>query len=137
MLLSALTFAVALQAAPDLALKGYSVSARGTQPVGELTVAPRKGKSLLLHVAPERARFIAPPRAAKLNPSRRPAKKDFVVNPQMVNCKSNGPEPVASSEKLRAVPLSKLPRAHGERAVARLVDGCPVAVTIAQGPIER
>lgn len=133
MLLSALTLAAALQAAPEIVLKGSPMGARPAeraQPVGELTVAPRR----------QRVWAVVPPRTSKLGPPRmrRSAlKKDFVVNPQMVNCKSNGPELVANSEKLRAVPLSKMPKAHGERAVARLVDGCPVAVTIAQGPIER
>lgn len=130
MILSALAFAAALQAAPDITLKGHPLGMRPadrTQPVGELTVAPRKA----------RARFVAPPRTFKLalpRARRLASKKDFVVDPQMVNCKSNGPELVSSSEKLRAVPLAKMPKAHGERAVARLVDGCPVAVTIAQGP---
>lgn len=130
MILSAFAFAAALQAAPDITLKGYPLGMRPAdraQPVGELTVAPRK----------QRVWAVAPPRTFKLVPPRtRPPtpKKDFVVNPQMVNCKSIGPELVSSSEKLRAVPLAKMPKAHGERAVARLVDGCPVAVTIAQGP---
>lgn len=137
MLLSALALAAALQATPDIALKGYPLGERA-KPAGELTIAPRKVKSVLLHQAPERSRFIAPPRRTfKLGPPRPLPKKDFVVNPQTVNCRSTAPELVSSSETLQAVPLSKMPKARGERAVARMVDGCPVPVLIAQEPIGR
>ncbi len=55
-----------------------------------------------------------------------------MVNPQTVNCRSSAPELVGNPESLKAHPLSKMPKAYGERAVARMVDGCPVPVLIAQ-----
>jgi hypothetical protein len=117
-----------------MALKGYVIGERPAsraQSVGELTIAPRKAMPRLPAPPQMRSRFT-PSRTFK-----RAGPKDFVVNPQMANCRGEGPELIANAEMLQGQPLSKMPKARGERAVARLVDGCPVAVTIAQGPIER
>ena len=62
----------------------------------------------------------------------RPAKAPFKVKAPRVSCHSNGLSRASHPETLTARPLSKLPKAHGERAVARLVDGCPVPVLIAR-----
>lgn len=129
MLLSALTFAAALQAAPEIGLTGYlngqRPSAR-TQPVGELIVVPHAAKPATVKEAralswSRRAFKPAPPLG-------------FVRGPQAPGCRNNGLEHAGHPEALQVQPLSKMPKAHGERAVARLVDGCPVAVMIAQTP---
>ena len=54
----------------------------------------------------------------------------FVIGPQARGCKRTAPELVGKPDALTAQPLTKMPMAHGEWAVARLVDGCPVAVPI-------
>lgn len=130
MLLPALAFAVALQATPEIGLKGHLNGVRvadRAQPVGELTVTPRKVR--VVEAAPRTAH---PRRTFKPQP-----RLGFVRNPQMADCRTDGLELAGNPEMLKAQPLSKLPKAHGERAVVRLVDGCPVAVMIAQGPVTR
>lgn len=128
MLLSALTLAAMLQAAPEIGLTGHLNGQRlsdRTQPVGELVV-PRKAKSVVLDKAPAPARALSW-RARKPTPP-----LGFVRGPQAAGCKNNGLEQAGHPETLKVQPLSKMPRARGEHAVARLVDGCPVAVLIAQ-----
>ncbi|USQ95571.1 hypothetical protein [Caulobacter sp. RL271] len=132
MLLSALALAALLQTAPVEGQKGYLLQHQPfdwAHPAKKRTL-PFSKQAQAFTIEAARARD------ARRGTFRRPPqpRKTFVVNPQMVNCKSNGPELVASSETPRLQPLSKMPKAHGERAVARLVDGCPVAVTIAQAP---
>jgi hypothetical protein len=149
MLLSALTLAAMLQIAPvatpmatsvvipqaasAVGLKGYLSEARPAgiaQSVGELSVPVPKAARVA------RAKAAYEGRAQRFVPSfkRKPLRsmRGFVRNPQMVNCDSNGLTPAGGPETQQLQPLSRMPRAHGERAVARLVDGCPVAVTIAQ-----
>jgi hypothetical protein len=127
MLLSAVFFAAALQAAPEIGLtgrlNGQPPSARA-QPVGELIVVPRAAKPATVKEAralswSRRAFKPAPPLG-------------FVRGPQAPGCRNNGLEQAGHPETLTVQPLSKMPKAHGELAVARLVDGCPVAVLIAQ-----
>jgi hypothetical protein len=132
MLLSALALAAALQAAPNAGQQGYVFNdnlSDTAQPIEKRTL-PRVSQSIpwAIQAYPVRS-------SGRLAYKRPPM--GFVRNPQMVNCKSTGPELVASSERLQALPLSKMPKARGERAVARLVDGCPVAVPIEPGPVER
>jgi hypothetical protein len=50
----------------------------------------------------------------------------------MTSCNGQGLTQAGHPETLTVQPLSKMSKAHGERAVARLVDGCPVAVVIAE-----
>lgn len=119
MLLSALTLAAMLQAAPEIGMTG--------QPVGELTI-PRKAKSVFLDKAPARSRFVFPAPGA----FRHAPPLGFVRGPQAAGCRNNGLDQAGHPETLTVQPLSKMPKAHGELAVARLVDGCPVAVLIAQ-----
>jgi len=127
MLLSALTFAAMLQAAPEMGLTGHldgQRSSAGAQPVGELVVIPHAAKPATVKGAralswSRRAFKPAPPLG-------------FVRGPQAPGCRNNGLEHAGHPETLEVQPLSKMPKAHGERAVARLVDGCPVAVLIAQ-----
>jgi hypothetical protein len=129
MLLSALALAALLQAAPDIQLKGYLVAPRladRTQPVGELIMpVPRRAKGAA-YKASTRSRAVSP---FKAKPAPRP---DFFRNQQMASCDSHGLTQAGHPEALTVQPLSKMPQAHGERAVARLVGGCPVAVMIAQ-----
>lgn len=128
MFLSALALAALLQTAPNAGQQGYvfngSLSDKG-QPIEKRTL-PRVSQSIpwSIQVYPVRRRF-----AYKRPPL------GFVRNPQMTDCKDAAPQPVGHPEALQAQPLSQMPKAHGERAVARLVDGCPVAVLVAQsGP---
>ncbi len=125
MLLSALAFAAALQAAPMADQQGALLK---HEPFD--WARPHKKPALsspeFRPWTPEGARF----RVAKRG-NFKPTPRDFVVNPQMTNCKT-APQLVGHPETLTVQPLSKMPEAHGERAVARLVDGCPVAVMIAQ-----
>ncbi len=135
MFMSAVLFAAALQAAPEIGLKGLRPSDRALS-VGELSVAPRTRGSSLLHRSPAQLPFTAQSRGPfRIAP--KPPKKGFVYNPQMANCRSAAPELAGRPERLQAQPLSKMPEARGERAVARLVDGCPVAVLIHPGSVER
>lgn len=126
MLLSALAFAAALQAAPLADQQGYLLKHKPfdwTQPHKKQPVS-----------SPEALRWTAEEaraRVAKHGKFKASTPRDFVVNPQMTNCKT-APQLVGHPETLTVQPLSKMPKAHGERAVARLVDGCPVAAMIAQ-----
>lgn len=54
------------------------------------------------------------------------ARRDFVLNPMGANCESVLRK-ARDSGTTEIQPLSKMPSAHLEFAVARLVDGCPVA----------
>ena len=147
MLLSALTLAALLQAAPATppaaipeapsvaGQKGYLLQ-RGPYDPNQRVDQLRLPAPKLAHPAtPDevRARRYRSP-MFKVKPSRRP-RPDFARHPQMVSCDSNGLSRAGQPETLRTQPLSKLPGAHLERAVVRLVDGCPVTVMVAQnGP---
>lgn len=141
MLLSALTLAALLQAAPMAVIPEAApvVGGRGHllhdkpyvigQPVDQPRVPFRK-KSHAWMGEEAFTRFTAPSqRRTKRAP---PVKRDFAFNPQTVNCRSDALQKAARLDTLKIQPLSKLPKAHGERAVARLVDGCPVPVLVAQ-----
>lgn len=117
MFLSALALTALLTAQPVVS---------GATPVGELNLRPPE-------IASGAAKAKRPPitwsrdssRARKVRSAF--AGRDFVLNPQGANCESAlrmASRPAASE----AQPLSKMPSAHLEFAVARLVDGCPVAV---------
>ncbi len=151
MLLSALTLAAMLQAAPMAApmatsvavpqaapavgLKGYLLQRKPFNTADQVDQLRMPLAKRAHRMSPEAAlalaaRRSATPRQSKLAPPRRPL--NFVRGPQMANCENHGLERAGHPEAPQAQPLSKMPRAHGERAVARLVDGCPVAVLIAQ-----
>lgn len=114
MLLSALAFAAALQAAPMV----------------ELPPAPRVQ--------------LPPPPSAKVTRGAKQLEAWQARTMRMVNCNRFGvqraqgasPEPPSSAEALarrssgKAQKLGEMPAAHGERAVLRTVDGCPVATPI-------
>lgn len=122
MLLSALTFAALLQTAPVVGHKGYLLEQKPyetSQSVDQLRMPFPKTR----RPAPPR-----PPR--KLTFAPRP-KLSFVRGPQ-AHCRSAAPQPVGHPETLMVEPLSKMPMARGEWAVAHMVDGCPVAVLIKQ-----
>lgn len=120
MLLSALTLVALLQAAPVatsvvippagpvVAQKGYLLR--------KMPIDPAQRVDQLRMRPPKAVRRV----------------KAFEVKPPRVRCDSKGLSRASHPETLTAQPLSKLPKAHGERAVARLVDGCPVSVLIAQ-----
>jgi len=134
MFLSALALAVTLQAVPEISLKGYlvapSVVGRATQSVGELILPlPRKAAD----PTPARRFRTASPSVFKAKP-RPPAR--FLSNPHIAGCNA-APQFAANPQTLTLQPLSKMPKAHGERAVSRLIDGCAVAVPIQPGPTER
>ena len=130
MSLSALGLAAALLTAQPIAppttaprpLANQSPTSDATS-VGELHL-----RSPRAHRAPRAAR---PPISWSYTPSKArgvplPA-RGFVIYPLAENCRSGlsvarGP----AAEKMQ--PLSKMPSGHLELAVARLVDGCPVAV---------
>lgn len=112
MLLSAFALAALLRAAPAAPAATIPEAAR-PKPVDEALARP----------------FASPPSRVKRLP--RPA-PGFVRNPQMADCDRNRLENAGHPDIPAVQPLSKMPKAHAERAVVRLVDGCPVAVLIAQ-----
>lgn len=121
MLLSALTLAALLQAAPT----ATSVVIPEAAPiVGQMGYLLRR-KPFDPTQRVDHLRMRSPKTA-------RPAKALLKVKSPRVRCDSNELSRASHPETLTAQPLSKLPKAHGERAVARLVDGCPVPVLIAQ-----
>ena len=140
MFFSALTLAAVLQAAPVVIPEAPAIGGRKGYLLQRGPYDPNQRVDQLRLPAPKRAhpatpeevrarRYVAPP--FKMKPSRRP-RPDFVRHPQMVSCDSNGVSRAGHPDAPTAQPLSKLPKAHGERAVVRLVDGCPVSVLIAQ-----
>jgi hypothetical protein len=149
MLLSALTLAALLQIAPAAAStaptviipeatpvvgqKGYLLQRRPfntVDRVDQLRMPFAKHSRAMSPEAARAQRFVSP--SLKLKPQRKRPPVGFVRNPQMVSCDTNGLTRAGHPETATVQPLSKMPKAHGERAVARLVDGCPVAVMIAQ-----
>lgn len=119
MLLSALTLAIALQAAPV----APTVVIPDAAPIAGRNGPPLARKSLDTAQGVDQLRMRSPKaRRAKV----------FVVKPPGTSCDSKGLSRASHPEALTAQPLSKMPEAHAERAVVRLVDGCPVAVLIAQ-----
>ncbi len=125
MFLSALTLAALLQAAPLVELPPTPHVQLPPPPAVKMT----RGARQLEAWQTKPLETWRAPRTFKPRPL---PKKGFVVNPQTANCRSSAPELVGNRESLKAHPLSKMPKAHGERAVARMVDGCPVPVLIAQ-----
>jgi|GEM_PF-2417617 len=130
MFLSALTFAALLQAAPVAGQKGYLLQQKpfetGQRVDQPRLPFPRKSKSAM----GEAERAFPPTRigqAASPFP-----KKRIIRSPMTPGCGSEPLQRAAHPEVVQVQPLSKMPQAHGELAVARLVDGCPVAVLIAQ-----
>ncbi len=130
MLLSALALAAVLQTTPVAGEKSYLLQQKPfdtAQRVDQLRMPfPKKAKPMTGEGAPQR--FFAP-RAPRRVFKAPPA--TFVHAPMMANCHV-APQVVGHPETLQVQPLSKMPKARGERAVARLVDGCPVPVLIAQ-----
>jgi hypothetical protein len=124
MLLSALTLGALLQAAPLVEI-----------PPAPHVQLPPPPKATMTRGARQLEAWQTAPwetgRASRTFKARPLPRKSFVVNPQTANCRA-APELVGNPESLKAHPLSKMPRGHGERAVARMVDGCPVPVLIAQ-----
>ena len=119
MLLSALAFAAALQAAP------------------------------LVEIPPARLVQLPPPPTAKVTPGAKQLEAWQARTMQMmrtINCNRFGVqraegapsesqssvEALARRSSERAKKLGEMPAAHGERAVMRTVDGCPVATPIVQ-----
>jgi hypothetical protein len=155
MLLSALALAALLQvapmapsaaptvvipeAAPVIGRKGYLLQ---RQPFTADGVEQLRMPLAKRHraMSPEAARDFAArrpptPRRPKLQSSPWPP-RGFVRGPQATNCKTIAPEPAGDPETLKSQPLSKMPKARLEKAVVRLVDGCPVPVLVAQnGPV--
>ena len=132
MFLSALTLAAMLQAAPEISLKGLPRAPRLPGPVGELAMPlPPKAKLAAAADAARARRLIQPSFVRKPR-----ARAALLPNPHIAGC-NPPPQHAAGSETPKLQPLSKMPNAHGERAVSRLVDGCAVAVPIDLGPIER
>ena len=134
MFLSALALAVTLQAVPEISLKGYLSAPRlldrTAQSVGDLILPlPRRAAD---PARPRRFK-IASQSVFKAKP-RPPA--GFLSNPHISGCNAP-PQFAANPEALKLQPLSKMPKAHGERAVSRLVDGCAVAVPIQSGATKR
>jgi hypothetical protein len=84
-------------------------------------------------ITAEAARALASGRpATPRRPKFQPSPQGFVRGPLMPDCDRNGLTSAGHPETQTVQPLSKMPNAHAERAVVRLVDGCPVAVLIAQ-----
>lgn len=144
MLLSALILATALQAAPvapalvipeAAPVVGHTGALLARKPfdpaqrVDQLTMRlPKAARPKAVDEARARP-FTSPSSKTKRSP--RPP-LNFVRNPQMADCGRNGLENAGHPDTPAVQPLSKMPEAHAERAVVRLVDGCPVAVLIAQ-----
>ena len=113
----ALTALLTAQALPQ-PLAAQSLTS-GVPSVGELHLR-----------APKAPRAARPPISWSPTPSkaRRPplVARGFVIYPMGENCKS-GLSVARGSAAGETQPLSKMPNSHLEFAVARLVDGCPVA----------
>ena len=113
MLLSALTLAAMLQAAPG----GVRVLRDPTTADAAREASEREGRRR--------------PFTTRSWPRAQPAK--FLRSP--VPCRKNGLERAGHPEALKAKPLGELPMAYVEYAISRTVDGCPVSVLVAQdGP---
>jgi hypothetical protein len=125
MLLSALALAALLQAAPLVEIPPAPHVQSPPPPAAKMTRGAKQ-------VEAWQTKSLETWRASRTFKPRPLPKRDFVVNPQTADCRSIAPELVGNPESLKAHPLSKMPKAHGERAVARMVDGCPVPVLIAQ-----
>lgn len=131
MFLSALTLAALLQATPVAGQKGYLLQ-REPFEAGQRVDQPRLPFHRKVRPATDEvaSRFADPlkPSPSTTAPRRRVVVRDTL----MATCGRYGLEKAVVAETLKAQPLSKMPEAHGERAVARLVDGCPVAVPVVQ-----
>lgn len=117
----ALTALLTVQALPA-PLPAQSLTSSATS-VGELHLRP--------HRAHRPTRATQPPITWSHTPSKARgtplAPRGFVIYPMGANCKS-GLSVARGTAAGEAQPLSKMPNGHLEFAVARLVDGCPVAV---------
>lgn len=145
MLLSAMTLAALLQAAPAMATAvvipeaapvaghtGYLFRRKPSdtdQRVDQLRMRLPKAAGPKAADEAGARRFASP--SSKMKPPRR-SRPDFVRNPQMASCDRDGLTNAGHPDTPEVQPLSKMPKAHAERAVVRLVDGCPVPVLIAQ-----
>ncbi len=134
MFLSAITLAALLQAAPVAGETSFLLqrwSFETGQRVDQLRLpAPKVRRSApLLEGA-----FLPAPRSPPRITWRKatPSPLGFVRGPGTARCINNAPETVASTDALTAHPLSEMPDARGERAVARLIDGCAVPVLVEQ-----
>jgi hypothetical protein len=137
MSLSALALAALLTAQPltaepltaePLAGEASKSLTSGATSVSELHLrAPR--------VASQNTKAKRPPIVWSRDPSGpRPARafvgrRDFVIYPLGANCKS-ALQKARGAAVAETQPLSKMPNGHLEFAVARLVDGCPVAAVM-------
>ena len=147
MVLSALTLVALLQAAPVapsvvipeaapvIGQKGYLLQRKPFDPTQRVDQLRMPFPKVAHAATPEEVRarrYVSP--SLKMKPPRR-SPPDFARRSQMVSCDNNGLSHAGHPETLTAQPLSKMPKARLEKAVVRLVDGCPVPVVVAQnGP---
>jgi hypothetical protein len=131
MLLSALILAAALQAAPPVAGQTGYLPQRGPFETDQSVAQPRQPFHRKIKPSAGRAiaRILDPSLDApfKATPPRAVAR-----NPMMASCGRHGLERAGGSQTPTVQPLSRMPPARAEYAVARLIDGCPVASPIAQ-----
>lgn len=126
----ALTALLTAQPLPPEPLAAHSLTS-GTTPVGELYLrAPKVGSQA---VKAKRAPINWARGSSK--PKKTFGRKDFFLYPQGPNCRSALQKARGAAAEVQ--PLSKMPSAHLEFAVARLVDGCPVPVLMRAGETVR
>lgn len=132
MLLSALAFAAALQAAPVTGQKGYLIQRRPFE-VGQRVDQPRlpfPKRRPMTREELERMRDAG----LRERPVQRPKpgfKSQRVAQSLTPSCAAPPLEYTAKREPVLPRKLGDLPRAHGERAVLRTLDGCPVPALVA------
>lgn len=125
MFLSALTLAAALQATPAAGQKGYLLQRKPFE-TAQRVDQPRLPFPKRSSMTPEQRERL---RAAGLmeKPVQMPKKVRRVAVPA---CALPPLEYTAKREPVSPRKLGDLPQAHGERAVLRKLDGCPVATPI-------
>ena len=111
---------VAVLTAKSLAVQSMTSSVK---PVDELYLqAPAAGSKAARK--PPAISWSRTPPSGRLAPA--PGRRDFFLYPQGENCRPALSKALGTAGEM--LPLSKMPTGHLEFAVARLVDGCPVAV---------
>lgn len=149
MFFSALTLAVLLQTAPAAPVappapvpgkRGYLLQQEPFDPSRPLEKNSGPFVKPTHRLTPDEARALGSVGALRMRPPRKarppqPRPRQFALGPA-ASCKKITPERVAKTDDLKRQPLSKMPMARTEYAVARTVDGCPVAVLVASaGPV--
>jgi hypothetical protein len=127
------------EAAPVIGRKGYLLQRQPFNPDQRVDQLRMPFAKRAHPMSPEAARALAAGRSVassrKLRQPRQPQQK-FVTNPLLSTCGIHGLERAGHLETPTTQPLSKMPKARLEKAVVRLVDGCPVPVLVAQnGPV--